>query len=60
VIGIGKRAFYDQIDLDEPTAYAAASRTMAANAVGPDAREGIDAFLGKRPPVRPSRDTRTL
>ena len=50
-LAIGKRAFYDQIDVSEPAAYELMSETMAANAVIPDAREGISAFLEKRPPV---------
>ena len=53
VIGIGKRAFYDQIDLDEVAAYRLATPTMISNAVDADAQEGIDAFLGKRPPSWP-------
>lgn len=50
-VAIGKQAFYQQINLDTKDAYAAMSQTMAANAVMPDAREGIGAFLDKREPV---------
>jgi enoyl-CoA hydratase/carnithine racemase len=54
---IGKQAFYAQIDLDQPKAYAYAVEVMAAASQIPDAREGIDAFLAKRPPsFRPRRD----
>lgn len=49
-VAIGKQAFYQQIHLDTPGAYAQMSETMAANAVMPDAQEGIDAFLTKRQP----------
>jgi len=49
-LGLGKRAFYDQLALDEPAAYERATRFMTANAVQNDAQEGISAFLQKRPP----------
>jgi enoyl-CoA hydratase/carnithine racemase len=48
---IGKQAFYAQIDLDQPKAYAYALEVMAAASQIPDAREGVDAFLAKRPPA---------
>jgi len=48
--GIGKQAFYAQIDLDQPKAYAYAVEVMAATSQLPDAREGMRAFLGKRKP----------
>ncbi|MGF1666929.1 MAG: enoyl-CoA hydratase [Acidimicrobiia bacterium] len=54
VIGIGKEAFYSQVELDEHRAYDLAKAVMASNARLPDAREGIDAFLGKRPANWPS------
>lgn len=47
---LGKQAFYDQLALDEPTAYQRATCLMAENAVQHDAQEGITAFLQKRPP----------
>ena len=46
----GKRAFYAQVDLDQPKAYAYATEVMAAGVVTPDAQEGIDAFFAKRRP----------
>ncbi|HLH02033.1 MAG TPA: enoyl-CoA hydratase [Bryobacteraceae bacterium] len=49
VVGIGKNAFYKQIELDQTHAYAFASQTMSANAQEPEAQEGIRAFLEKRP-----------
>ena len=50
VVGIGKQAFYTQIDLDQPKAYAYAKEVMSMNALAADAQEGIGAFLGKRAP----------
>jgi enoyl-CoA hydratase/carnithine racemase len=49
-VAIGKQAFYSQIDLDQPKAYAYAKEVMSMNAMAADAQEGISAFLGKRPP----------
>jgi enoyl-CoA hydratase/carnithine racemase len=46
----GKRAFYDQRDLDLERAYAAACEVMTADALAADAKEGIGAFLEKRKP----------
>jgi enoyl-CoA hydratase/carnithine racemase len=48
VVGLGKRMFYDQIDVDEDAAYERAKRVMAANAADADAQEGMSAFLEKR------------
>jgi enoyl-CoA hydratase/carnithine racemase len=50
VVAIGKQAFYTQIDLDQPKAYAYAKEVMSMNALAADAQEGIGAFLGKRTP----------
>jgi enoyl-CoA hydratase/carnithine racemase len=50
VVSIGKQAFYTQIDLDQPKAYAYAKEVMSMNALAADAQEGISAFLGKRAP----------
>jgi enoyl-CoA hydratase/carnithine racemase len=47
-VAIGKQAFYSQIDLDQPKAYAYAKEIMAMNSMAMDAQEGISAFLGKR------------
>jgi enoyl-CoA hydratase/carnithine racemase len=49
-VRIGKQAFYEQIDLDEPGAYDLTRRVMAANAQTGDAQEGMGAFLEKREP----------
>jgi enoyl-CoA hydratase/carnithine racemase len=48
VVAIGKQAFYTQIDLEQPKAYAYAKEVMSMNALAADAQEGIGAFLGKR------------
>lgn len=48
--GIGKQAFYAQIDLEQAKAYPYATEVMAAASQIPDAREGVAAFLAKRPP----------
>ena len=50
-IRLGKRAFYDQLNLEEPAAYDRATQVMTDNAVKHDAQEGITAFLQKRPAV---------
>jgi enoyl-CoA hydratase/carnithine racemase len=47
-VGIGKQAYYAQIDLDQPKAYAYAKEVMTTNALAADAQEGISAFLEKR------------
>jgi enoyl-CoA hydratase/carnithine racemase len=47
-LAIGKQAFYAQVDLDQPKAYAYAKEIMSMNAMAADAQEGISAFLGKR------------
>ena len=49
-IAIGKEAFYRQLDMDLPEAYAYVSEVMTRNMLTRDAGEGIDAFLEKRPP----------
>ena len=50
-LAIGKQAFYSQIDLDQPKAYAYAKEIMSMNSMTSDAQEGISAFLGKRAAV---------
>jgi enoyl-CoA hydratase/carnithine racemase len=50
-VGIGKRAFYDQIELDEPRAYDLMGTVMSMNMLAVDAQEGICAFLEKRDPT---------
>ncbi|NCC32234.1 MAG: enoyl-CoA hydratase [Chloroflexia bacterium] len=50
VIGIGKQAFYRQINMPQHQAYGYAKEVMSFNATFADAQEGIGAFLEKRPP----------
>ena len=49
-VGIGKEAFYAQIELDEHRAYDLTKAVMAMNARADDAQEGMCAFLEKRAP----------
>src|SRR5271168_5488183 len=51
IIGIGKQAFYNQIDLDQAAAYNYTKEVMSQNATTNDAQEGISAFLQKRKPT---------
>jgi enoyl-CoA hydratase/carnithine racemase len=50
-VGIGKRAFYRQIDLGLDAAYELCQDVMTENATAEDAQEGMSAFLEKRPPT---------
>jgi enoyl-CoA hydratase/carnithine racemase len=50
VVGIGKRAFYHQLEMPQPLAYAYTKEVMALNATAADAQEGMGAFLEKRQP----------
>ena len=49
-VALGKQAFYTQIDLDQPKAYAYAKEVMSMNALAADAQEGMTAFVEKRSP----------
>ena len=49
VVARGKRAFYRQIDQPIAGAYEMTNQPMAESVLEPEASEGIDAFLGKRP-----------
>jgi len=49
-VGIGKEAFYAQVELDEHRAYDLTKAVMTMNAQTADAQEGMSAFLEKRPP----------
>jgi len=49
-LALGKQSFYRQIEAEESGAYEYAKEMMALNALAEDAREGISAFLEKRPP----------
>jgi enoyl-CoA hydratase/carnithine racemase len=50
VIGVGKQAFYRQIEMPIEQAYAYTKEIMSFNASFADAQEGICAFLEKRRP----------
>jgi enoyl-CoA hydratase/carnithine racemase len=47
---IGKKAFYEQIEMPLADAYRHASRVMVENMLARDAEEGIGAFMEKRMP----------
>lgn len=49
-VALGKRAFYDQIERPLAQAYPDMAELMARNMLAADAREGIAAFLERRPP----------
>jgi enoyl-CoA hydratase/carnithine racemase len=50
VVGLGKQAFYRQIEAPQAQAYADAQEVMTRNALLADAQEGMCAFLEKREP----------
>lgn len=50
VVGIGKQAFYRQLEMPQRGAYDYTSEIMSLNAIAGDAQEGFTAFLQKRPP----------
>jgi enoyl-CoA hydratase/carnithine racemase len=50
VVGLGKQAFYSQIEVDQHAAYSQTEPLMVKNALMDDAQEGMEAFLQKRPP----------
>ena len=50
-VGIGKEAFYAQVELDQHRAYDLTKAVMAMNARTDDAQEGMCAFLQKRAPT---------
>lgn len=49
--GLGKQAFYAQVELGDERAYDYAVEVMAGASQHPDAQEGMRAFLEKRRPV---------
>ena len=51
VVGIGKAAFYRQLELPLAQAYDYASKVMTENMMARDAEEGICAFIEKREPT---------
>lgn len=51
VLGLGKRAFYRQVNMSDFEALDYASEVISLNSADRDAREGMSAFLEKRAPV---------
>ncbi len=49
-VAAGKRAFYQQMDMDLPRAYALAGEVIASSFAHEEGREGMAAFIEKRPP----------
>lgn len=49
-VRIGKRAFYEQVEMPVREAYLHAGRAMAENLMARDAEEGVSALLAKRAP----------
>ena len=47
-VAAGKQLFYDQLELGLEAAYTLAGEVMACNAVGEDARRGIESFSARR------------
>jgi enoyl-CoA hydratase/carnithine racemase len=50
VIAAGKQVFYRQLELSLGDAYGMAGHAIACDFFTEDGREGVDAFLGRRPP----------
>ena len=50
VLAAGKKFFYRQIEMDIEPAYRLASEVITSNMLGPDALEGVSAFVEKRKP----------
>src|SRR5437870_2603220 len=50
-VQIGKEGFYKQIELTQAKAYEIMAEAISCNAVAPDGREGMAAFVEKRKPV---------
>ena len=51
-LAAGKRAFYQQMDLGVAKAYELASGVISASFAHEEGREGMDAFIEKRPPPK--------
>lgn len=54
VVALGKRFFYRQLEQKVEDAYELAAATITGNMLGPDAREGVSAFIEKRAPRWPT------
>jgi enoyl-CoA hydratase/carnithine racemase len=53
VLALGKRAFYEQLELGLVDAYALTTDVIVENALGRDFAAGLDAFVAKRKPQWP-------
>jgi len=51
-VAAGKRAFYAQMDLGVAKAYDLAGQVIATSFAHAEGREGMDAFIEKRPPPK--------
>jgi len=49
-VAAGKRGFYQQMDMNLEQAYALAGKVISASFAHDEGREGMDAFIEKRPP----------
>jgi enoyl-CoA hydratase/carnithine racemase len=49
-VAVGKKFFYQQIEMGIGSAYEASAQTMACNMMDEAALEGVQAFIDKRPP----------
>jgi enoyl-CoA hydratase/carnithine racemase len=58
-VALGKALFYRQLEQGIVCAYEDAGATMACNMMDPDALEGVQAFIDKRPPRWPFSPRRT-
>ena len=54
VLGLGKRAYYRQLEMGLEDAYRFTTEVIVDNALGKDFEEGLAAFLEKRAPAWPS------
>lgn len=52
-VRVGKRAYYEQLEMTLEAAYAFTGRVIAENMLHPDTAEGVQAFLEKREPDWP-------
>jgi enoyl-CoA hydratase/carnithine racemase len=50
VLALGKKMFYEQLEMGLSEAYRYASAVMTSNFMMPETAEGVDAFMQKRPP----------
>ena len=55
MIALGKKVFYEQVELPMAKAYEIASEAMACNMMLQDTAEGVGAFIEKRNPNWPAR-----